>query len=264
MSIVAPRLRRATRTLTAGTAVALLGGVTAVLLAAPAQAHVTVGSDDARQGASDAVLTFRVPNEQASGVTTKVTISFPKATPLAEVLPANKPGWTFATTKVTFNPPITTDDGTITDGVSQVVYSAGSPTAGIPVGGFDTFQVLVGPLPAKAPALAFPVVQTYSDGKTVSWVQPVTDPANEPDFPAPTLALLPAGPSTAPAASAAPTASAGIAAVPVTAPVEPVGGYAGKDDVGAARTLGVTGIVIGILGLATGAGGMLLGRRGRG
>jgi hypothetical protein len=128
-------------------------------------------------------------------------------------------------------PPITTDDGTITDVVTQVVCTARTPADGIPVGAFEAFQILVVPLPAKAASLAFPTLQTYSDGKTFSWIQPVTDPANEPDSPVPTLELIaPGGDQTAEAWTP--------------------------------RNLGA-GIVIGALGLVTGAVGAVRGRRAR-
>jgi uncharacterized protein YcnI len=219
--------------------------VAAVAVAAPASAHVTVGADDAHQGADDSILTFRVPNEEAAANTVKVTISFPTKTPLPSVLPAPKQGWTLATTKTTFNPPITTDDGTITDGTTQVVYTAKSTADGIPVGDFDTFQILVGPLPPKATSLAFPTMQTYSDGKTVSWIQPITDPANEPDNPAPTLDLIPA-------AAAAGAGSASTVAAPAPAASASSTGSATTSDVDTARSLAIVGIVLGVLGLLTG------------
>lgn len=227
---------------------AALSVVAIVGLAGPASAHVTVGADDPQQGASDSVLSFRVPNEEDAATTVKVAISFPKDAPLASVKPAPVPGWSVTTTPVTFNPPITTDDGTITSGVGQVVYTATSSTSGIPVGGFEDFQVLVGPLPEKATSLAFPAVQTYSNGKVVSWVQPVTDPNNPPDFPAPVLQLSPA------MASAAPSASPAMAAGSASS-------MASTSDVSGVRTLAVIALVVGVLGVLVGAGGVVLGRR---
>ena len=149
-------------------------------LAAPASAHVTVAADDSTRAADDAILTFRVPNEEDKAVTVKVDIKFPTKNPIASVKPAPKPGWTITTKTVKFNPPIKTDDGTITDGVGEVIYTATSPANGIPVGGFEAFQILVGPLPDAA-TVAFPTVQTYSSGKVVRWIEPVTDPANPPE-----------------------------------------------------------------------------------
>jgi uncharacterized protein YcnI len=237
--------------------VAILG------LALPAEAHITVSTDEAHQGASDALLTFRVPNEEDGATTVKVTISFPKANPLPSVKPAPKAGWAVSTSKITFNPPITTDDGTLTDGVGQIVYTASSAATGIPVGGFDTFQVLVGPLPAKADSLTFPTVQTYSDGKSVSWVQPITDPAHEPDNPAPTLHLLAAAAGSdagsAGAAAASPSSSGSAAAA--AAPAAGTSQGASADDVSGARRLAVIALVVAAVAVLAGIGGLLSGRR---
>ena len=247
-------------------AVAIAGG-TAVLLAAPASAHVTVGADDAHRGSADTLLTFRVPNERDNATTVKVDIKFPTKTPLASVKPAPKPGWTVTMTKVKFNPPITTDDGTLTEGVGEVVYTASSAAAGIPVDGFDSFEVLVGPLPESGDALAFPTVQTYSNGQVSSWVEPVTDPAQEPEHPAPTLKLLAADAEPAASAgstgAAAASSSAGSAgeqpsAVASVAGATDSGSYATKSEVSSGRTLAIVGVVTGALGLLLG--GLALGR----
>jgi uncharacterized protein YcnI len=234
---------------------AAAGIAVALGLAVPAGAHVTVGADDVHQGASDAVLTFRVPTEETGASTVKVTISFPKTTPLASVKPASKPGWTFTTTKAPLNPPITTDDGTISEAVSQVVYTATSPATGVPDGGFDTFQILVGPLPQKATSLSFPTVQTYSDGKSASWIQPVTDPANERDSPSPTLQLLPA-------AAGSDTQAATASASPVAAaPAASGATSATADDVAAARRLAVIALVVAGIAVLGAVGTAVAGRR---
>jgi uncharacterized protein YcnI len=228
------------RTLRAALLATAMAAAAVLIVAGPASAHVTVHADDARPGTTDSVLTFRVPDEEANATTVKVAISFPTRNPLPSVKPATKPGWTVATTTSTFNPPITTDDGTLTNGVTQVVYTAKTPSDAIGVGAFDTFQVLVGPLPGKPATLAFPTLQTYSDGKTVSWIQPITDPANEPDFPAPTLEVTGAVAAGSPAVAVA----AGSSATASTAP--------SSSDDATARTLGVTGIAIGVIGVLFG------------
>ncbi|HVN11140.1 MAG TPA: YcnI family protein [Kineosporiaceae bacterium] len=222
-----------------------------LLVALPASAHVTVSADDATRGAADAILTFRVPNEEDTAVTTKIDIKFPAKNPIASVKPAPKQGWTVATKTVTFNPPIKTDDGTITQGVGEVTYTATSTANGIPPGDFDSFQILVGPLPDAA-SVAFPTVQTYSDGKTAAWVQPVTDPGNPPDAPAPLLTLAAGGDaqaSASPSSAATPAATAGTAAPAATPDLS---GYATASDASTARTLGILGIVVGVVGLAVG------------
>ena len=232
-------------------ALVTLTAAATLLLAGPASAHITVGADDAHQGAPDTLLTFRVPTEEDGASTVKLTISFPKATPIASVKPGPKPGWTIATTVSRFDTPITTDDGTVTEGVTQVVYTASSPAAGIPSGQFDTFQLLVGPLPAKAAALSFPTVQGYSNGKSVSWVQPVTDPAHEPDNPAPSLRLAPAAPESP---SAAPAAA-------MTSPSSTSPSTSSSTSSDGVRTLAIVALVVAIVGLLAAAGGVLLARR---
>jgi periplasmic copper chaperone A len=233
------------------TAVALLG------LAVPAGAHVTVVADDATKAADDATLTFRVPNERDDAVTMRLDIKFPTKNPIASVKPEPKTGWTVTMKSVTFNPPIKTDDGNITSGVGEVVYTATSKAFGIPVNQADAFHLLVGPLP-DTDSVAFPTVQTYSNGKVVSWVEPVTDPANPPENPAPVLALVAATASeTSPSASSTPGSPPSVAATP--APGLPA--YATTSQSDTARNLGIVGIVLGALGLLAGAFGIIRGRR---
>lgn len=232
-----------TRRAGAAAAVCVIGLLT---LAGPASAHVTVAADDSTKGAGDAILTFRVPNEQDAATTTKLDIKFPVQNPIASVKPAAVPGWVVTTTTVKFNPPIKTDDGTITQGVGEVSYTAAPGNKGIPIGGFGAFPILVGPLP-DANQVVFSAVQTYSNGKVAAWIQPVTDPANPPENPTPILALHAATSASAGTLNMAP---ATVAAAP--AAVAP-SSYATQSDVNNARTLGLAGLIAGVLGLVAGA-----------
>lgn len=166
-----------------------------------ASAHVAVTSADATQG-GEGKVTFRVPDESDTASTVTVKIQLPVRTPIASVSVQPVPGWTVKPTRVALNPPVTTDDGdTITERVSVVEFDA-PPGGGIAPGQFQEFSLSVGPLP-KVGSLAFPVVQTYSDGKEVAWIEPTVEGAPEPAHPAPVLAL---GAAT-PAAAAAPAAA---------------------------------------------------------
>jgi uncharacterized protein YcnI len=231
----------------------LLAAAVAVLVAGPASAHVTVVADDVRQGAADAVVTLRVPNEEAAATTIVVSVRLPVRTPLASVRPAPKPGWTVSTARVTFDPPVSTDDGPITSGVGEVTWTATSPATGIPVGEFETFVLLVGPLPRAAKQLAFPTVQTYSDGKKVSWVQPTLAGGTEPPHPAPVLDLAATAPAdataVAPAVGAPPTGLRESPQVVTTS------------QLAAARSMAVVGLAVSAVALAVGAAALL--RRGR-
>jgi uncharacterized protein YcnI len=220
-----------------GTVLAL-SSVTVLLLALPAAAHVTVSSDDNTRGTDDAVLTFRVPNEQDKATVTKLQVTFPTDDPIASVSAIAKTGWTVASTPVTFPKPIVTDDGTITTGTGSITWSTSAAT-GIPVGQADLFQALVGPLP-DAPQVSFRAVQTYSDGTVVSWIEPTIAGQPDPDHPAPILKLTAAG------ATPSDTSTASTP-TPVTAAISGTN----TSDTGA-RTLGIVGIVVGAIGVATG------------
>lgn len=187
-------MRRRTGWLTAGAAAA---GV--LLVAWPASAHVTVSAPGATAGGSDQVITFRVPTESDSASTTKVQVKFPTTTPIASVLVAPHPGWTDSVITTKLSAPIHTDDGDITEAVSEVTWTANSAADGIKPGQYGEFDVLAGLLPDVA-SLTFPAIQTYSDGSSVAWIETAAPGSStQPEHPAPTLALSGApGQSTSP------------------------------------------------------------------
>lgn len=115
----------------------------------------------------------------------------------------------------------------MTEATSSVTWTATPAGGGIAPGSFDEFELTAGPLPTAA-SVAFPVLQTYADGSTVSWSEPTVPGGSEPDHPAPSLTL---------AAAAAPGSDTG--------------------GTGATRTLAIIGVALGALGL--GAGGLSLG-----
>ena len=174
---------------------AVVAGGGLLALAAPAAAHVTVGSTDATPGGY-AVVTFRVPSESDTASTTKVAVKLP---PVGFVAVQPTPGWTFTTTTAKLATPITTDDGLVTSAVSQITWTAAAG-GGIRPGEFEQFAVDLGPLP-KASSAPFPTIQYYSDGSVVRWIeQAAPGSSTEPDHPAPVLTLRAAsGSSAAPA-----------------------------------------------------------------
>jgi uncharacterized protein YcnI len=169
-------------------------------LAGPASAHVTLHSYDAVQGASDAVVQIRVPNEESAATTTALEIDFPAATPLIGLYVEPTPGWQFQVTNSNLTKPVVTDDGTITSYVSKVVWSGGN----IPVGGYQDFNVDVSSMP-MAPSIEVKALQTYSNGDIVRWIEETGPNGQEPDHPAPTLTL--AAPTSSSSSAAAPSAS---------------------------------------------------------
>lgn len=155
-----------------------------VAVAAPASAHVSVGTDDATQGGFG-VATFRVPNESDTAATTKLTITLPADTPFAFVSAQAKPGWTVSTTTEKLDEPVKNGDFEISEPVRTITWTATGD--GIAPGQYDTFGLSGGPFPA-ADQLVLPATQTYDDGEVVAWDQEQSGDT-EPERPAPTLAL---------------------------------------------------------------------------
>jgi uncharacterized protein YcnI len=220
-------------------AVAGLAGGLVLAVAAPASAHVTLHSYEAVQGGSDALIQIRVPNEEDNATVTELEIDFPAATPLIGLYVQPTPGWTFQVTNSNLPKPITTDDGTITQYVSKVVWQGGS----VPVGAYQDFDVDVSQLP-MTPTLTVKALQSYSNGDIVRWIELPGPQGQVPDHPAPTLAL-------APPAAGPPTTAASPAAAPGPAAVD-LSDLAKKSAVSTADALAIAGIILGGLGLVVG------------
>lgn len=218
------------------------------LLGAPAWAHVSISPPSAPKG-SDAVLSFNVPNESASASTTEVVIAFPTDHPIASAAVLPIAGWTDKIDTVKVAKPIKTDEGEVTEAVSQVTWTGGK----IEPGQFQQFTVSVG-LPADADALEFKALQTYSDGTTVHWIESETPGGAAPEHPAPVLTLTAAGDATSSSTTAATTPTGNGTSSKALAT---------KDDVDSAKTLSVAAVIVGALGLVVGLGAFVLGRRPR-
>lgn len=166
-----------------------------LLLAGAASAHVSVSSDSPVQG-SEAKLTFRVPNETDHANTTKVQVFFPPSQPLASVSIQPLPGWSFRVKTTKLAKPISSDDGQVTEAVTQVTWTADSTASAIAPGEFEDFNISAGPLP-DAPSMVFKALQTYSDGTIVRWIDATPAGGPEPEHPAPVLTLTKASSTSA-------------------------------------------------------------------
>lgn len=206
-----------------------------LLVAGPASAHVTVQPPSVSKDATDQTFAFRVPNEEDNANTVKVEVDFPTDTPIPSALVAPVPGWTDQIQTVKLATPIHTDDGDITDVVSQIVWTGGQITPNH----YQDFTVDFGALPDGTDQVVFKALQTYSDGNIVRWIDLQKPGQPEPEHPAPVLKL-----TSTPAATTSTT---------VAAPK--------SDSDSTARALGIAGIVVGVLGAVVGA---VLGRRGNG
>lgn len=213
-----------------------------MLCAAPASAHVTVAAPGVTAGASDASITFRVPDESDSASTVDLKLQLPADTPIAGVLLVPQPGWTATATQTKLTKPIKTDDGDITEVVSQIDWKAASG-AGVKPGYVGEFTIVAGKLPDDVSSLTFKAIQTYSDATVVSWIEEsAPGSTTEPEHPAPTLDLA-AG--TRPANSTPASAAPAVSAAPVATSA-------------ASKGAATTGIMLGTIGVILGAAALLV------
>ncbi|MFB6703836.1 YcnI family protein [Streptomyces sp. NPDC056333] len=238
-----PSTRTALRRAGTVAALATAGVLTA---AGVAFAHVTVHPDNYAKGATDGVLTFRVPNEEDTADTTKVQVFLPVDHPVLGVLVTPRDGWTAKVTTTRLKTPVKTDDGTITDAVSEITWSGGR----IRSGEYQDFDVAFGQLPHDTDQLGFKTLQTYSDGKVVRWIEETQKGAEEPESPAPVLKLT--------------AATAGDESAPMTASSsEPEATAKASSSDSTARGLGIGGFVAGVLGLVAAGVAIARGRNAR-
>jgi uncharacterized protein YcnI len=150
----------------------------ALLAPAAAQAHVTLQPNEAPEGAYT-VLDVRVPNESEGENTTKVAVQFPEG--FGDVSYQAVPGWNVEVIHEKLKKPIQTDDGPVTEGVKEVIFSGGK----LAPGQFQDFPLSV-QTPGKAgEELTFKAVQTY-EKEIVRWIG-----APESEHPAPQVLVLP-------------------------------------------------------------------------
>ena len=207
--------------------------------AAPALAHVTVAPESAPKGAADVQLTFRVPSEEDSP-TTKVEIVLPSDPPLVGALAQPVPGWTTKVTTQHLDTPIQTDDGPVSDIVTDVTWTANNPAAGVQPENYQGFDILVGALPEDGSEVVFKAVQTYANGDVVNWVDPVTAGGPEAEHPTPILALTSGETSGHGGETSTTTATSGSASNESSS---------AKDDADTAQTIGIIAIIFSVLAL---------------
>ncbi|MEU9490615.1 YcnI family protein [Streptomyces sp. NPDC048215] len=234
--------------------IALAGGVaasTVLLLAGTASAHVSVQPQGEAAKGGYATVNFKVPNERDDASTVKLEVNFPTDHPLASVSPQPVAGWKIDVTRSKLAKPLEVHGKKIDEAVSKVTWTADGK--GVEPGFFQQFPLSVGQLPEDTDQMVFKALQTYSNKEVVRWIEEPAEGGEEPESPAPVLAL------SAPAADAH------------GAPADDKSGEAAKEKTTAssddtspsnsdstARVLGIVGIVVGVAGVAFG---VLAGRR---
>ncbi|MEF9905166.1 YcnI family copper-binding membrane protein [Streptomyces sp. P9-A2] len=241
-------------------AVGAVAGIAVLALSAPAFAHVSVQPEGEAAKGGYAVVNFKVPNERDDASTTKLEVTFPTDHPLASVMPQPIAGWDAKVTKSKLDKPLEMHGKKIDEAVTKVTWTADGK--GIEPGFFQKFPVSVGTLPEDADELVFKALQTYSNKEVVRWIEVPEEGQEEPDFPAPVLALAEAsgdghshGASDGKSEDAKSDENTENASAETTATA--ASGDSGGTDT-TARVLGIVGIVVGAAGVAYG---VLAGRR---
>jgi uncharacterized protein YcnI len=227
------------------------------VLSTPAFAHVSVQPEGAAAKGGYAVVDFKVPNERDTTSTTKLEVAFPTDHPLASAMPEPIDGWTIKVTRSKLAEPLEVHGEKITEAVSKITWTA--EDKGIRPGFFQKFPVSVGALPEDADELVFKALQTYSDNEVVRWIEVQEDGQEEPENPAPVLALSAAsadGHSHGTTAENAAEKTSDDAKASGNTAADSTASADGSDTT--ARVLGAVGIVVGLLGVAYG---VLAGRR---
>jgi periplasmic copper chaperone A len=175
---VRPTVRRSAATL-------LLAGATAVLLAAPASAHVTVNPSTAAAGGY-AALDLRVPHGCEGEATERLEVQIPDG--VVSVKPEQVPGWQVSTEIGEYDEPVELHGSPVTEGVQVVTWTAEAGQE-LPDDQFRDFGLSVRLPDGEGETLIFPSVQTCVDGSEEAWIQTSDDPDAELDYPAPGLTL---------------------------------------------------------------------------
>jgi uncharacterized protein YcnI len=235
--------------LRAGGVLAVAGAV--ALIGAPgAFAHVTANVTTAVQG-SYAVITFRVPNEEANAGTVKLQVTFPDSYPIPGASIRPVPGWKGVVDVEPLAQPVKENNLDVKKAVKTITWTA-DPGTRVNPGEFQEFAVSAGPLPDDTDELQFPAVQTYDDGTVVNWTdQPAEAGQKEPEHPSPSIKL-----QTKPNAPGAMDMSSMGSGTSVS---DTASSTAVSDNT--ARWLGGAGLLVGAIGLGFGAGAVLRSRR---
>ncbi|MFF9394785.1 YcnI family copper-binding membrane protein [Streptomyces griseoluteus] len=239
------------RTASRVTAAVAVAGATVLAVSVPAFAHVSVQPEGTAAKGGYATVDFKVPNERDDASTTKIEVNLPAEHPLASVMPQPVPGWSVKVTKSKLDKPLTMHGEKIGEAVTKVTWTADGK--GIEPGYFQKFPLSLGALPEDTDQLVFKAIQTYSNKEVVRWIEVPQEGQDEPENPAPTLALSAATDDHHGTATADDDAKGGDKD---DAHQEAADSDGGTDTT--ARVLGIVGIVIGVAGVAYG---VLAGRR---
>lgn len=154
------------------TAVVALGAAVfgALAIASPASADVSANPSEATRG-DGAKVTFRLTEDRPGAHTAKVQLIAPVDNPIGEIYPMSQDGWAPATETRTLDKAVAGLHGMpVNETTASITWTRvdTKPTSTTPI----ELIVSMGPMPTEGDALAFTIVQTYSDGTVVRWADP--------------------------------------------------------------------------------------------
>jgi uncharacterized protein YcnI len=220
-------------------------GLTALALAglpAVASAHVTLQPNEVPAGEFKR-LDVRVPNERDNASTKKVEVKFPPGFIFVSYEPVA--GWNAEVKMAKLDKPIEVFGEQHSEQVDTITFT--TEGQGVRPGEFQDFGLSVGLPDAAGNTLTFKALQSYSSGEVVRWIGPPDS-----DEPAPQVKLT--GASEQEGASGANGAGQ---ATPTPGTTD------SADDDGGSDTLSIIALIVGALGFAVGAAGLLVARRAR-
>jgi uncharacterized protein YcnI len=229
--------------------IAVLSATGVLLAPAAAAAHISLHPNTIPSGAF-ATLTVRVPGEQEGAHVTKVDMLFPPG--FTSVAYENVPGWSAKVINQKVSPPIQTDEGAVSEEISQVIWSWGGPLGMVNNNQFIQFPLsLAIPSNLVGQALQFKTLQSYSNGQVVHWI----DPSLSAEHPAPRINVTAKGGVIEDVAGreAGPEAGQGTSGAQTKQLVKSSGG--------ASKGLAITALIVGGLGLLLALGVLLAPRR---
>ena len=218
----------------------------ALALPAAAGAHVSL-HPNTLPASSNPTINIRVPDEEDKASTVKVDVQIPPG--FLDISTELPPGWRATVLKRKLATAVKTDAGTVTEEVSEIIWTAPAG-GGIPPGSFLQFPISTAiPDGDAGQTLTFKVIQTYSNGDVVRWIE-APDSMNHP---APTVNITAQGGLLEDVAGT----EAGPGSPPPTGSSAPA---RAATTTGASKGLGVAALIIGALGLLVALGAIARGR----
>ncbi|HEY7953151.1 MAG TPA: YcnI family protein [Solirubrobacteraceae bacterium] len=230
----------------------------ALLAPAVGQAHISLHPNTIPAGAF-VTLNVRVPGEQAGAYAYKIDMLIPPG--FTEIGIQNVPGWSVKETMSKLATPIQTDDGSVSEEVSQIIWTGDRSRLGrLENGRFIQFPLSIAmPSNVAGQSLAFKTLQYYSNGKVVRWIGP---PSAE--YPAPTINATAKGGVIEDVAGGEAGPAPGQALNGQGAAASMTGSASGAGaSGGASKGLAISALILGALGLMAGVAGLLAARRSR-